>query len=91
VAWFGKFLLRHAGDEIAEVLDRLDHLEVQVASDRMVILETADLVSYRLSQRERKRKPLADAESETEERGRTDRLADGSQRWLGAARRYGKT
>jgi len=82
--WFGKWLLKHAGHEFQRLYHRLEEIELCLAEDRMTILETADLVSYRLSQRERKRTKAAVPDSQGTETG------DSPDRSLGALRRFGK-
>jgi hypothetical protein len=81
--WLGRWLLRHAGHEFAAINDRLREIESILAEDRMTILETADLVSYRLSERERHRKRARVADPAGSE-------GDSPDRSLGALRRFGK-
>lgn len=73
--------------KIALLERRVEQLELAQAEDRMALLETIDNVTYRLAARERKRKAAAGAS----ENDSTVVEEPGVTRFLGAARRFGKS
>jgi hypothetical protein len=71
--------------ELALLEQRVDQLELGAAEDRLALLETMDKISLRLVERERKRQKAAEP---TETQGTVTAASD---RFLGAARRFGKS